>query len=944
VRFLLPLRTVHAGAGPGPSWLHLGGGKVIRLSLIWTLFWVVPSPAGEVWTLLWRRWIGVPPVPPASVGDTLFVPSPEGTIWAVSAKDGRAVWRTEIEGPVRAGPSVRGRTVWVGDLRGRLYGLDRVSGEVLWVRRLWGKVGHSPVSGPSGVYVATGAGLLYSLDEEGRERWRVRVPSAPASGPVLAGEFVVYPGSDGDLRAYDVEDGELAWISDLDGITAGPVQAGEVVLVGCGGYARAIRVGDGGIAWEVFLSEEVRGVAVSGTKALFASTGGWIYGLDLTDGELLWRRRIGPPGCYGIISSGEALYITGPEGLFFISPRTGDVLRKWPLGGPARWAIGFPEGVFAVAGDGYLYSFGKAPPGPEDALWEEWAEVRYKGVKVGYRHSWAERDTTGFSLFREEVNWQNGFRRTSFAVRTDSTYVLRELKGEYKEADQLLTVLAIADSGLLRTERSGPGAVLRDTFRVGPLVPSFALVRRLAARSFSDTMVSVFDVCRLVPADERVSVLGPDTSEGIPCVRLKMGEDLIAWADGAGSTLRIWAPDLEEEVVAVSPEEALAWSPPELQLFVPLDLELPPFRRVGELVLRLPHVLGIPSDGRQQVQTFDGEMEVRVTQALPEDTTHPDRYLSPTLFLQADHPEIVEVAGRISEGLDDPEEKARRALAWTYSHVRPEETPAKFLTALEVLREGRGTCTEYSVLFIALCRAMGVPARAAVGLLGAGGRLVPHMWAQAYVGTWVDVDPSYGQFGVDAAHLALAYGDVSIRDLPGANRILQLALARWDTARVERVRADGEVYLPEAERLWRAYEEAERGFRDEEAVRLLQELLSLPENRRTAPALYRLGVLLGRKGKKAEAREMLLRLLREFPGSDPADDALYKLAELSEPKEALRLLERLVRDFPDSPLADDALHRIADIHRRLGDREAAGRALRVLSERYPDSPWARRSK
>jgi len=71
---------------------------------------------------------------------------------------------------------------------------------------------------------------------------------------------------------------------------------------------------------------------------------------------------------------------------------------------------------------------------------------------------------------------------------------------------------------------------------------------------------------------------------------------------------------------------------------------------------------------------------------------------------------------------------------------------------------------------------------------------------------------------------------------------------------------------------------------------------------------------------------------------------LYKLAELSEPKEALRLLERLVRDFPDSPLADDALHRIADIHRRLGDREAAGRALRVLSERYPDSPWARRSK
>lgn len=868
--------------------------------------------------------------------------STSGEVWAIKLKDGGAAWRFEAEGPIRTGPSILGRMVWVGDLRGRLYGLDRASGEVLWVRRLWEEVRHPPVQGPSGVYVATGAGLLYALDEEGGEQWRVRVPSAPTSGPAVVEGLVLFAGSDGALRAYEVKDGELAWISDLDRITGGPVPAKELVLVGCGGYARALRVGDGGVAWERFLGGEVRGAAALGTKAYFLSTSGWAYGLGLTEGKLLWSRQVGPPGEYRIAPSRGALYVGGPGGLSVLSPRTGEVLRRWSLEGLARWAVGLPEGVLAAAGDGYIYAFGKVRTGLGDVIWEEWAEVRYKGNKVGYRHTWAKRDTGGVSFFREEVNWQSGFRRTTFAAQMDSIYALKELKGEYREADQFLTVRAIADSGLLRTERSGPGAVLRDTFQVGPLVPSFALVRRLAVTGFSDTMVLALDVRRMVPVEERMCVLGPDTLNGVPCIRLRMGEDLIAWADEAGSTLRIWAPDLEEEVVAVSPEEALAWRPPELHLFVPLDLDLPPFRRVGELVLRLPHILGIPSDGRQQVRTLDGGMEVMVTQALPEDTTYPGRYLSPTLFLQVDHPEIVEMARRISNGLDDPEERARRALAWTYSHVRPEEIPAKFLTALEVFREGRGTCTEYSVLFVALCRAMGVPARAAVGLLGTGGRLVPHMWAQTYVGMWVDVDPSYGQFGVDAAHLALAYGDVSLRDLPRANRILQLALARWDTARVERVRADGEVYIPEAEKLWRAAEEAEQEFRDKEAVEALQQLLPLPENRRTAPALYRLGVLLGRKGKKAEAREMLLRLLREFPGSGPADDALYKLAELSEDREAIGFLERLVQEFPESPLADDALHRTAELYGRLGDREAAGRALRMLSERYPDSPWARR--
>ena len=912
---------------------------MLLFALISLLLAEVPSLADEIWTLLWRRWMGTPLWPPAASGDTAFVASAGGEVYALKLKEGVAIWKFKA-GRMMAGPALEG-VVYVGDVGGNLYGLEGTSGKVLWVRSLWGEVRFPPACGSPGAYVVTGAGILYAFDRKGNERWRVRIPSVPLSGPAVAGGLVLVPCSDGGLRAYDAEEGRLAWISDVGKVTAGPSSAGDFVLAGCGGYAKALRLGDGGVAWSRFLGGRVTGTTSSAVEAFFVTSAGWAYCLDMADGRPVWKEKVGPSGDYGITASGGRLYISGPEGATILSSRRGEILRGWSTGEPARWAQPVSGGVLVSAG-GFLYLFGPFTPRSHNPVWQEWAEVRYKGVKVGYRHAWAEEDSTGFVVSTDEVNWQNGFRRTSFRALTDSSYMLGELEGEYREADQLLTVEAKVDSGLLIAERRGPEVVLRDTFEVGPLVPSFALVRHLAVDSFSDSAVRVLDVRRLVPVEERV-FSGPDTLDGVGCLRLEVGDGLTVWAEGSGRTLRVWSPSLKEEIRSVPQEEALAWEPPEIPLTVPLDVELPPFRKVGELTLRFPYPVGLPSNGRQKVQRAKGCMEVKLTQSLPEDTTSPRRYLGPTVFLQTEHPEILKLAEKLSEG--DPEERARRALDWVYSHIRPEETAAKFLTALEVLREGRGTCTEHSVLFVALCRAMGVPARAALGLLGAGRRLVPHMWAQVHLGTWVDVDPSYGQFGVDGAHLALAYADVSLKELPEAERVLQMALANWDTAQVVRVRADGDVYLPEAERLWKEADKAEQSFKDDEAIGLLRRLISLPENRLTAPALYRLGVLLVRKGRKEEAEGQLLKLLEEFPGSEEVDDALYKLAEISYNKRrALKFLKRLVEEFPDSPLADDALHREAEIYLRLGERGKAEEALRLLSERYPDSPWARRGR
>ncbi len=66
-----------------------------------------------------------------------------------------------------------------------------------------------------------------------------------------------------------------------------------------------------------------------------------------------------------------------------------------------------------------------------------------------------------------------------------------------------------------------------------------------------------------------------------------------------------------------------------------------------------------------------------------------------------------------------------------------------------VLASGKGSCSEYTYLFVALCRAAGIPARYVGGITGRAGKplyvdLVYHRFAQAFVEGigWVDFDPT----------------------------------------------------------------------------------------------------------------------------------------------------------------------------------------------------------
>ena len=105
-------------------------------------------------------------------------------------------------------------------------------------------------------------------------------------------------------------------------------------------------------------------------------------------------------------------------------------------------------------------------------------------------------------------------------------------------------------------------------------------------------------------------------------------------------------------------------------------------------------------------------------------------------------------------------EVVARLSHYVFTHVQDEYVPA-YSNALEALESGRGDCTEHSVLFVGLARALGIPARVAVGIAywPPGGGFGWHAWGEVWAnGRWYTVDPTWDQPIADATHIKLAGG------------------------------------------------------------------------------------------------------------------------------------------------------------------------------------------
>ncbi len=186
--------------------------------------------------------------------------------------------------------------------------------------------------------------------------------------------------------------------------------------------------------------------------------------------------------------------------------------------------------------------------------------------------------------------------------------------------------------------------------------------------------------------------------------------------------------------------------------------------------ISLDEIKNFPFDGGSQkilklgedyalVQTSSLIFKEEEAIPFPVDDDKFQKYLKPTSFCQSDDPEMKETSNLIVGKEKNSWRAAKKIAEW----VKQEMTPnydVGFATAKEVLKNREGDCSEHTVLTVALCRAAGIPARAAVGVMYGSGIFAYHMWPEVYVGLWVGLDAKWlaidkksGEYYTDATHL-----------------------------------------------------------------------------------------------------------------------------------------------------------------------------------------------
>src|SRR3954463_14034648 len=169
----------------------------------------------------------------------------------------------------------------------------------------------------------------------------------------------------------------------------------------------------------------------------------------------------------------------------------------------------------------------------------------------------------------------------------------------------------------------------------------------------------------------------------------------------------------------------------------------------------------------------DGILELRDPQDLKPSPADPDisRYLAAEAFIESDAPEIVAEAEKAVHGVSGTRARAERLTRYVNALLDKKPT-VSLPSAREVLRTKVGDCNEHTALYVAMARALGIPARIAVGLVYIHGAFYYHAWPEVYIedpgasgselgarrGLWLPVDPTLNEFPANATHLRLARG------------------------------------------------------------------------------------------------------------------------------------------------------------------------------------------
>ncbi len=263
----------------------------------------------------------------------------------------RVVWKTKIgkgsdKRALALVPAVGPGRVYAADARGRVLALSAVDGRQVWRRDTRLPFSGGPELAGEGLVIGSTNGDLVLLSaRDGAQRWRTTLGSEMLSVPRVIDDLIVVHTIDDNIYGINLNDGSERWryinpapILTLHG-SSSPVPAGDGVIVGIsGGRMVYLDTEQGAPFWEIVVSRpsgrtELDRIAdidadpvVVGEIVYVASFNGDLAAVDLLTGTILWRRELSAHA--GIAATPEALYITdSDDNLWAAEPADG--VGRW---------------------------------------------------------------------------------------------------------------------------------------------------------------------------------------------------------------------------------------------------------------------------------------------------------------------------------------------------------------------------------------------------------------------------------------------------------------------------------------------------------------------------------------------------------------------------------------------------------------------------------------
>ena len=948
----------------------------------------VPAAAGFPYTLEWKRLTGFPAGPVAWADTLVFLAEADGSLLAVEAGSGAVRWRLAAGGLVGDLHAAGDRLLFAG-ARGTAGSCRIADGSLVWKRHGSASGGARIAAGDSLAYFNSSDGWLYARRGDGSPSWKLRTGIRRPARPLLHGGRLYVGDADGFLLAVDSGSGRRLGEVEVGAAAGALVPAGDrLVAAASDGFVRAWSRDGLALLWERRLGAKLRAPPQADRGSILCLTdNGYAWSLNPETGAPAWKRPLGagPTGLVPLPGAAQVMVSTDSGAVAAIDRRTGELAWEQQVFRGAVRLHGDAGRLYVAAADGYLYAFSRrGEPRQSGAADTVWTELRSRGFKTGYAKQWSEALAGGgLRIGGETVNWSHGFVRVRSVLEVGAGLRPVSFRNEKIEGSQRLVRRGDwLDGGRVRSEQRLAGQTVTDTVEVDAdvLFPETALLklaREGSLRPGAADTVMVFDYAALAARPLYVAAGGREPEEGDSLLPVAMrhgplpprpvrGEtpDLLpgilfrAWLDAGGGEARTAVPRLRSTGARADRRRALSWEAPGKPVAPALDHAIQDPARLERLVLSLPWPAAAAgslfvADRRQYLQSdsLGTRLVVRRVElpsgrtALPVKGDSLRPWLEPSLYIQSRHPQLIALGARVAAGERDALAVARRLQQWVYDHMTPADTNVRFKSALEVLGDMRGTCSEYTVLYAALCRAAGLPVRVASGFAASpDGALVLHVWPEVFLGEWVGVDPSWNAFPVGAAHVKTGSGLLTPAGIARMNLPLRVILASEGRIELVEYRTREGRFLVEGERLYQEAEAADRNFEEERAQELYHRVLLLDWHQRSAEAHLNIARHHLQRGRLEEAEWPLRRMLRQGPEGAATARAWFHLGRAAEAREdwegAAALYAQLVDRYPAADLADDALGSLAALtEKRSGCRRARPHYQRLVEE-YSRSGWA----